>query len=166
MKKKLILSAITLVSCLAILLGALVALPKVSHAATAQKKSPSSTNNATISVSPATLPNSQCNPIPGYENYTQYETCVVTITLNKAVPKGLKWTSSYSSKLCYISCSSDNSAFTIFQGSGTLYSSGGTQQALLIVPQYVAKGSLSATFVFSGPNNKATVKYSVANNEG
>ena len=166
LKKSVIFPVVTLLICLVILIGAFVTLPKLSLAAS-QNKAISKATKATISLSPSSLPNSQCVLLTPYtSDGIIYQSCLVTVTLDQSVPKGLRWSSSYTSKSCfYNSCSSANNQFSIFHGSGTLFKQGDTAQVFIICPAYNGSwyhGYLSATFVFSGSANLVKVNYYIS----
>src|SRR5437016_968231 len=109
MQKKTSFAIIVLVTCLVILFGIIMKFPHAAHAAVNMPVQP--TSRPTISVSPTAL--TQGSSLCSILNDGTYVVCTVTLSIKQPVEKGLKWTSSYSETLCYISCGPDYSVATL-----------------------------------------------------
>ncbi len=151
MHKKLYFSIITLVLCLALLIGVFLIVPK-----TTQAQAP----KTPILVSqPA-----QCTPLQADANglSTDYETCVVAVSIKHDYSKGVHFSVSYSGKGCFYNiCSTSTSmrgvAVATPEGT-TLTKAAYPVSVMLIVPYYERHGYLTMTFTFHGPSNNASVQ--------
>ena len=152
MHKKTLLFSITTISlCLLLLVGAFLVAPKVTQA---------SAPSTPISVSQP----SQCTPLQADANgfSTNYQTCVVTISIKKDYTKGVHFSVSYSGKGCFYNICSTSSnmlgvAVAMPEGNSVTMSRSPIH-VMLITPYYEQHGYLIMTFTFKGPSNKASVQ--------
>ena len=158
-KKPLLLSIATLSLCLLLLAGAFLIVPKVTQA---------SAPNTPIFVSQP----SQCTPLQADANgmSTNYQMCVVTVSIKKDYSKGVHFGISYSGKDCsYNGCSTSSSMSGIavaMPESNSITLSAYPIHVMLITPYYQQHGYLTMTFTFNGPSNKVSVQLVAQNNMG
>ncbi|GAC1468630.1 MAG: hypothetical protein PVSMB2_36980 [Ktedonobacteraceae bacterium] len=149
MNTRLVFSIITPILCLALLIGAFLIVPNATQAQAPK---------VPISVSQP----SACTILdPTNSNSLNYQTCVVTVSISSAVPKGVHFSVSYSSTFCYYTCSTSHDlsgvAIALPEGS-TITQSYYPVHVLLIVPYYEPHGMDTMTFTFAGPANKVSVQ--------
>ena len=150
-RKPLLISIATLILCLVLLTSVFLSIPNSIQA---------SAPNTPISV---TQP-SQCTPLQADANgvSTDYETCVVVVSIKKDYSKGVHFSVSYKGKSCFYnicSTSTSMSGVVVATPEGTsLTKAVYPARVMLIVPYYEQHGYITMTFTFHGPSNSTNVQ--------
>jgi len=149
MNKRLLIPSLAVFLCLALLVGAFLIVPQATHA-----KAP----NTPISV---TQP-SDCTQITTIGNA---QMCDMIVTMPQNVSKGIQFHVSDSGVWCYASCNKASLSGVVYTSEpegNTLYSTS-NQVPIVIIAPLSEHGSLTITFVITGPSNSIKTQLVVSN---